>query len=54
MFLALLELIKTRQVFARQKEVFGDIRIYPVRYEEEEKPGSAIIETNDDKGVSAS
>lgn len=30
MFLALLELIKTRQVIARQKEEFGEIRIYPV------------------------
>lgn len=34
MFLALLELIKTRQVIARQKESFGEIRIYPVIYNE--------------------
>lgn len=33
MFLALLELIKTRQVIARQKESFGEIRIYPVIYD---------------------
>jgi segregation and condensation protein A len=32
MFLALLELIKTKQVIARQKESFGEIRIYPVIY----------------------
>ncbi len=30
MFLALLELIRSRQVFARQKELFGEIRIYPL------------------------
>jgi segregation and condensation protein A len=33
MFLALLELIKTQQVFARQREPFGDIRIYPARFD---------------------
>ncbi len=32
MFLALLELIKTRQVIARQKDAFGEIRIYPIVY----------------------
>ncbi|MFH8038987.1 MAG: segregation/condensation protein A, partial [Candidatus Aenigmatarchaeota archaeon] len=30
LFLALLELIRLRQVFARQKEFFGEIRIYPL------------------------
>jgi len=35
MFLALLELIKTKQVIARQKEFFGEIRIYPIIYNEE-------------------
>ncbi|MFQ3675083.1 MAG: segregation/condensation protein A [Endomicrobiia bacterium] len=35
MFLALLELIKTKQVIARQKEPFGEIRIYPVIYNDE-------------------
>ncbi len=31
LFLALLELIRTRQVFVRQKEPFGKIRIYPLK-----------------------
>lgn len=30
MFLALLELVRRRQVLARQKELFGEIRIYPL------------------------
>ncbi|MFN3551042.1 MAG: segregation and condensation protein A [Endomicrobiia bacterium] len=30
LFLALLELIRLKQVFARQKELFGEIRIYPM------------------------
>lgn len=30
LFLALLELIRLKQVFARQKEFFGEIRIYPL------------------------
>jgi len=34
LFLALLELIKLGQVIARQKELFGDIRIYPLFKEE--------------------
>lgn len=34
LFLALLELIRLRQVFARQKEFFGEIRIYPLVVEE--------------------
>lgn len=34
-FLALLELIRLRQVFARQKELFGKIRIYPLRFNEQ-------------------
>ncbi|MCS7150909.1 MAG: segregation/condensation protein A [Endomicrobia bacterium] len=35
LFLALLELIRLRQVFARQKEFFGEIRIYPLIREEQ-------------------
>jgi chromatin segregation and condensation protein Rec8/ScpA/Scc1 (kleisin family) len=34
LFLALLELIRLGQVIARQKEFFGEIRIYPVVREE--------------------
>jgi len=34
LFLALLELIRLGQVLARQKEFFGEIRIYPVFKEE--------------------
>ncbi|MCX7940394.1 MAG: segregation/condensation protein A [Endomicrobia bacterium] len=34
LFLALLELIRLGQVFARQKEFFGEIRIYPLLHRE--------------------
>lgn len=42
-FLALLELIRLKQIVARQPEAFGEIRIYPVRQSPE--PSSPAPET---------
>ncbi len=50
MFLALLELIRRGQVFARQKELFGEIRIYPLLQEDTSYTETKDADSGNDEG----